>query len=202
MADLIATPVGAVLRRAYRRRMTSEEPSRRRERPLDELYRLRRSFALVEHGERAYSTDQFQRMRRRRNALEILFGADLDASLAAEAGADAMDRLSEIAARVGIGGAELRELLRISPAELRRWQAEGMPDERRKEFDEIRFVAQTATRFGSTRAADAMRTPIAALGGRSIMELLAAGRRAEARAAMEEIKVVDDPAEPSAEDAR
>ena len=171
--------------------------------PLDELYRLRRELALVEHGERAYSTDQFQRMRRRRNALEILFGADLDASLAAEAGADAMDRLSEIAARVGIGGAELRELLRISPAELRRWQTEGMPDERRKEFDEIRSVAQTlAARFGSNRAADAMRTPSAALGGRSIMELLAAGRRAEARAAMEEIKVVDDPAEPSAQDAR
>jgi hypothetical protein len=50
----------------------------------DELYDLRCELALAELGERSYTGEQHERMRRRAAELEPLIGGALDALLAAE----------------------------------------------------------------------------------------------------------------------
>src|SRR6266545_5899201 len=167
--------------------MTDEARRAQMERLLLELDALRRELELADRGERGRLTSEIQAKRRRRDALEGLVGVQLDALLGARRGADAIDRLTAIAATIGLGGPELRELLRISPVEVWWWQRDGLPDQRLRQLRNVECVAQMlAERLKPGRVIDAMRRPAQGLGGQSMVDLLAAGRYAELRAAVAE----------------
>jgi hypothetical protein len=93
--------------------------------------------------------------------------------------------LDQIAVTFPLDTAGLAEVLRVSVAELERWQRTGAPATRERELDDLLVVADTLTRkLAPGLAPRIVRRPAAAYEGRSLLALLTAGEHQRAREAV------------------
>jgi hypothetical protein len=93
--------------------------------------------------------------------------------------------LSQVAEAFGLDAAGLAVMLRVSVAELERWERAGVPAARQRELDDIVFVAETLDRkLKPGTVAQVVRRPAAAYGGQSLLDLLTVGHHEQARRAV------------------